>query len=73
MACQRYPQGLQSRSSDSNYYHPDIQIKKSVAITIMELCTNFKIFKKQGSLDYFATETFHQRVIWFKDCIFDFF
>lgn len=43
-----------------------------MGITILELCTNFKIFKKLGRLDYFAIETFHQRVVCLKDCIFDF-
>lgn len=62
MACQRYTQGLHSRSSDSNDYHPDVK-KKCMDITIMELCANFKIVKKLESLDYFAIETFHQRVM----------
>lgn len=38
----------------------------------MQLCTNCKIFRKLEKLFYFAIETFHERVIWFKHCIFDF-
>lgn len=72
MAYQRYSQGLHSRSSDSNDYHPDVKKKEGMDTAIMELCTNFKICKKLESLDYFAIETFHQKVIWFKGRIFDF-
>lgn len=59
MACQRYTQGLLSRSSDFNDNHTDVK-KKGTDITIMELCTNFKIFNKLESLDFFAIGTFCQ-------------
>lgn len=59
MACQRYTQGLLPTSSDSNDYQPDVE-KRGMDITIMELCTNFNIFQKLESSDYFAIETFHQ-------------